>query len=155
MIISGVHKSKAVASDYILDKVKDGTLLRYFNECREKGISLYIPYGIRKDVEEQLDSENDTQFFHSSLKEMIQQRLVVNSRHKYQLEQEYKPLYRNLNRFNEKLSESERFLIALSLQLGINIETNDSRIIRIINEIKTTPNLQKYAVRLMSGKAVI
>lgn len=145
-----MRKSIAIAADKLLVNVRGNSLSAYWQQLRKKNELIYIPYGVRSEVEETLDNEDQTIYYHSRLKEGIRQGFIVNSRHKYTLEHEYKNLYRNLSGFKEQLTEADKQLIALSLQLGIEIDTMDPKIIKTINEIKTTPHLQKYVMRLMS-----
>ncbi|MDE1766296.1 MAG: hypothetical protein KGI27_08515 [Thaumarchaeota archaeon] len=145
-----MRKSIAIASDKLIDNVRGNSLSTYLQQLRKKNELLYIPYGVRAEVEEALDNEVQTIEYHRLLKEGIQQGFIVNSRHKYTLEHEYKNLYRNLSGFKEKLTEADRQLIALSLQIGIEIDTMDLKIIKTLSEIKTAPHLHKYIMRLMS-----
>ena len=111
---------------------------------------IYITFGVRREVEGLLHSQAQTETWHKLLKEGLQQRLIVKSRHKYTLDRDYKKLFYNLHTFSVKLSDVERNLIALSFQVGIEIDTDDPRIIRVSNEIKSSPHLRKYVIKLFS-----
>lgn len=143
-----------IASDVLLIRLEDNTLSKYFAEHSNKKIELYIPFGIRRKVEESITDEKQTIKWHKLIKEAIQQRIVVNSLHKYTLKREFKKLYHKLKSLNEKLIPIERNLIALSFQLGFAVDTDDDRLIRTINDVKTTPHLQMFASKLLSHEKI-
>jgi len=142
-----------VAADTLIDNTVNDTLDKLFVEYRRKGYVLYIPFGVRRKVEESLNNEEQTRKWHKLFREGLQQRLIIKSRHKYTLEHDFKKLFRLLPKLGKKLTMSERELIALSFQLGIDIDTNDQKIIRTLSYIKTEPGLKKYALRYFSWKA--
>ena len=85
-----------VAPDTLLDRLQNDTLANYFSNHYSKNIELYIPYGVRRKVEESIFDENQTTKWHKLFKESIQQRIVVDSLHKYKLKKEFKKLYETL-----------------------------------------------------------
>ena len=143
----------AVAADVLIDNTVNDTLDKLFAEYRRKECVLYIPFGVRRKVEESLENEELTRKWHKLFRESLQQRLIINSRHKYTLEHNFKKLFRLLPKLGKKLTMSERELIALSFQLGIDIDTNDQKIIRTLSYIKTEPGLKRYALRFFSREA--
>jgi len=143
----------AVSADVLIDNINNNTLAQFFSKYRAMGDTLYIPFGVRRKVEESLDNEEHTRTWHKLLRESLQHGLVVKSRHKYTLEHDYKVLFRRLHKLGKELTMTERELIALSLQLGVYIDTNDEKITRTLSEIKTNPSLKKYALRLSSRKS--
>lgn len=145
-----MKNGKVVATDVLLNALQNNTLTNYFSEYSSKNIELYIPYGVRRKVEESLIDENQTIQWHQLIKQSIKQRVVVDSLHKYQLKREFKELYHKLNSFHEKLTPIEKNLISLSFQLGIDVDSNDPIIIKIINEVKTTPRFDKYTRKIFS-----
>lgn len=134
----------------LLNKLENNTLSNYFSECSSRDIVLYIPYGVRRKIEGSLSDENQTAQWHRLIKEAIKQRIVVDSLHKYKLKREYRELYHKLNSFHEKLTPVERNLISLSFQLGIDVVSDDPKIIRALSEVKTSPRLEKYARKFFS-----
>jgi hypothetical protein len=150
---NNMRKEKAIAADTIVNRIRNGTLEKHLREYKENNYHLYLSYGIRAQIEENFTDEEQeyAKTYHTLLKEVIKQGLVINSRHKYTLEKFFKPLHKHLLGLEEKLNDAERHLVVLSLQLGIEIDTDDKRIINTINEIKTTTHLQKYAMKLMSS----
>lgn len=147
-----MRKEIAVAADILIDSLKNNTLCIYFSNYLRKGFALFITFGVRRKVEESLENENETKTWHTLLKEALQQRLIVKSRHKYKLNREFKKLYRSLPTRGEKLTLVERELIAFSFQQGVEIDTNDPRIINVINEIKSNPRYRKYTLKLYSRR---
>ncbi len=143
-----------VALDILVNRLGNNTLSKYFTEHSIKKTELYITFGIRHKVEESITDEKQTAEWHKLIKEATQQRIVVKSLHKYKLKSEFKKLYHRLKPLNEKLTPIERNLIALSFQHGIDVDTDDSRLTRVINEVKTTPHLQKFAAKLLSHEKI-
>lgn len=148
-----MRNEMAVSADVLIDSINNNTLAQFFLKYRAMGDTLYIPFGVRRKVEESLDNEEHTRTWHKLLRESLQHGLVEKSRHKYTLEHDYKVFFRGLHKLGEELTMTERELIALSFQLGIDIDTNDEKITRILSEIKTNPSLKKYTLRLSSRKA--
>lgn len=141
---------QVVATDVLINKIQNNTLEEYFKKYSEQKNELYITFGTRRKVEESLDDENHTLEWHRLLKLAIQNHLVVNSLHKYRLKHEFKKLYHKLKSFSEKLTPIERDFITLAFQLGYEVDSDDSRIIRAVNKVKTTPHLRKFAAKLFS-----
>ena len=139
-----------VYSDTLIEHLRKRTLETFLEECKKNNTRLYIPFGVRKEVEEDLDTANETESWHNLLKQGLFQGVIVKSRHKYDFERPYKILFSRLNSINLELNSVQRHIVTLSLQLGININTKNKQIIRTINEIKTTTHLQKYSTRLIS-----
>ncbi len=140
----------SIYSDTLIDHLRRGTLETFLEECKQESTRLYIPFGVRKEVEEDLDNVVETELWHNLLKQGLSQGVIVKSRHKYDFERPYKILFSRLNSINPELNSVQRHIVTLSLQIGINVNTNNKQIIRTINEIKTTAHLQKYATRLIS-----
>lgn len=145
-----MNQDKAMYTDTLCSYLKNGTLEEFFEKCKLENIRLYIPFGVRKEVEEILEDEASAQVWHNTLKQGLAQGVVIKSRHKYDFERDYKLLYHKLNSFDEDLNNVQKHIIALSLQEGINIDTNNPKIIRALNTIKISPHLQKYLHRLYS-----
>ena len=137
-------------TDTIIRHLRNGFLDDFLKNCKNNDVRVYIPFGVRKEVEESLESPVETESLHHIMKEGFAQGVIVKSRHKYDLDRDFKILFRRLNGINRELNQVQRHIIALSLQLGIEIHTRNKQIIRTINEIKTTPHLQKYAARFLS-----
>lgn len=147
-----MRQSLVVAADVLLKHIKDGTLANYFCTYKKNGVTLYITFGVRNSIEEVLDDVDKTETWHRLLNEGIAQGLIVKSRHKYHLEHDYKMLYRNLRTIGDKLSDAEKEVITLSLQEGIEIDTDNPGIYKVVNYIETTQHLQKYARKLISHR---
>ena len=147
-----MKQSLVVATDILLKQIKDNKLEDYFCNYRKKGTKLYITIGVRNSVEENLDNDTQTQTWHRLLNEGISQGLIVKSRHKYQLEHDYKILYRHLRTIGDKLTDVEKEVIALSLQEGFEVDTGNPSIVKVLHHIELTPHLQKYARKLISHR---
>jgi len=145
-----VRNNISVYSDNLVEHLRRGTLETFLEECKKNDTRLYIPFGVRKEVEENLDNIDETESWHNLLKQGLSQGVIVKSRHKYDFERPYKILFSRLNSINPELNSVQRHIVTLSLQLGIIIHTKNKQIIRTINEIKTTTHLQKYSTRLIS-----
>lgn len=137
-------------TDTVIRHLRSGSLEGFLKNCKNSFTHVYITFGVRKEVEEALDNPKETESLHRIIKEGLAQSVIVKSRHKYDLKSDFKILFRRLNGINHELNQVQRHLVALSLQLGIEILTRNKQIIRTINEIKTTPHLQKYAARFLS-----
>jgi len=137
-------------TDTIIRHLRNGFLDGFLKNCKNNDVRVYIPFGVRKEVEESLENPAETESLHHIMKEGFAQGVIVKSRHKYDLDRDFKILFRRLNGINRELNQVQRHIVALSLQLGIEIHTKNKQIIRTISEIKTTPHLQKYAARFLS-----
>ena len=143
-------QDKIMYTDSLKNYIHKGTFEKYLEECKNNNVRLYIPFGVRKEVAESLDNETDSQMWHNTLKQGLVQGVVIKSRHKYDFERDFKLLYHKLNSVDNELNNTQKHAIALSLQQGIIIDTKNSRIIRALSTIKTSPHLEKYLHRLYS-----
>lgn len=145
-----MRKDFSVYTDVLCSHLKNGRLDEYLENCKNDNKRVYIPFGVRKEVEESLETEAETKAWHRILKEGLAQGVIVRSPHRYDFEKDYKVFYKKLNSIDPDLDNVRKHIITLSLQLGIFIDTNDSKIHRALNEIKIRPHLQKYLQRLYS-----
>lgn len=139
-----------VYTDILIEHLRHGTLETFLKKYKKNEARLYIPFGVRGEVEESLDDIDEIKSWHNLLKQGLSQGLIVKSSHKYDFERPYKILFSKLNSINPELSPVQRHIVALSLQLGIYIITKNEQINRTINKIKITTHLQKYSIRLIS-----
>ena len=89
-------------TDIVLRHLRSSRLEEFLRNCRNNGVRVYIPFGVRKEVEESLDNPIETESLHRIMKEGLSQGVIVKSRHKYDLDRDFKILFRRLNGINHE-----------------------------------------------------
>ena len=147
-----MQTSKVVGKDVLIRHLKRGTLSDYFAKNLQNNNKLFITFGVRTEIESDLDDEELSKEWHRLLKEAFLQRVVVKTRQKYQFQKQYKQLFYNLYTFDNGLTDGEKQIIVLACQHGIMMETNDPRLITVLNKIKLSPHMQKYTIKLLNTR---
>ena len=139
---------KILDSCRIIDWAEAGTLNDNFKKMFKKGMKIYIPDLVLKEIKNKLDDEPRI-LFHELYNEGVAKKLIVYSPKKYRLNRTFKDLVHRLSSTKEyHLSRTDMILIALSGQLGVPIDTSDSGISDALAKLKISKNpWKKYFIR--------
>ena len=133
--------------DAIVEKLRKNSLRKYFKDVFKNKNQIIIHYGILPKLDDELDIDENIEF-QELYKEGVDLGFIVESLEICSLKPFFKKLYQTLPFIVQDLSNNDRFLIALHIQLGGEIVTNDPQIHRAINWIKLEPNdWKEYALK--------
>ena len=125
--------------DVIIAEHRKENLRKYFQNIFKNKNQIIIYDGIlpKLDIELDIDEMIDFQKLYN---ESVELGFIINSLEICSLKPFFKKLYQTLPFIVQNLSNDDRFVIALHIQLGGEIKTKNPLIHRAINWIKLEPN---------------
>ena len=115
---------------------------------KKNGGQIWISFDVQNELESLLEDEQRL-IFEEAYKKGRKDGYIVDSRHKYRLNEPFKTLAQDLRKEKVRLERTDRNLIALSLQVKAEIKTTDPGIIQAMYILRTAnTKWKKYVLAI-------
>ncbi len=125
--------------DVLVDELRKENLRKFFREIFKNKNQIIIHYGVLPKLDAELDIDEMIEF-HKLYNEGVELGFIIENLEICSLKPFFKKLYQTLPFIVQNLSNDDRFIIALHIQLGGQVKTKNPLIHRAINWIKLEPN---------------